>query len=84
MLEFIDNGAVLESDILEQEERMQRLEYQRNLYKRELESSDRIIQKQNNYIKELKTKNNKVNKLIYCLRKKGIDIDKLYMQEVEG
>ena len=61
---------------------MQRLEYQRDLFKRELEESDRIIQKQNRYIRQLKVKDNKVSHLIYSLRKKGIDIDKIYAEEV--
>jgi hypothetical protein len=45
--------------------------------------SHRIIRQQNAFIAEMKGKENRVSKLLYAIRRRGIDVDQIYVTDVQ-
>ena len=60
------------------------MEVGKSLYKKELERADRVVRRQEEEIRGLREKMGRCGELIYGLRRKGVDVDAVYLEEVAG
>jgi len=49
----------------------------------ELDSSRRKFRQQNTFILDMAKKESRVSKLLYAIRRRGVDVDRIYLDDVQ-
>jgi peptidoglycan hydrolase CwlO-like protein len=83
ILNSVENITNLQNSVLQKQSDIFDLQDKVDLLKQNIDSSHRVIKQQNAYIVDMVKKDTRISKLLYALRKRGVDIDRVYIEDVQ-